>query len=239
MRRRRSSSPPQKANSDPARLNALAQYALRFVKAGQTIGLGTGRAASAFIRAVAESGIRIRGIPTSAASAELARSLKIELTDFTEVRRLDADFDGADEVDSRLNLVKGRGGAMVREKVVAVGARKRIFLVGSEKRVKRLGERGNLPLEVVPFAAPLALREVAKLGLKPKIRIGQNGHEFITDNGNLVFDCRTTPIKSAMRLEAELRAVPGVVGTGLFLGIADIVLIVSDGGKITTLRRRG
>ena len=239
MRSRPASSSPREVRSESDRLDALAQYALRFVKAGQTIGLGTGRAASAFIRAVAESGIHIRGVPTSAASAELASSLKIELTDFTEVRRLDADFDGADEVDPRLNLVKGRGGAMMREKVVAVGARKRIFLAGREKRVKRLGERGNLPLEVVPFAAPLALREVAKLGLKPKIRIGQNGHEFITDNGNLVFDCRTTPIKNATRLEAELRAVPGVVGTGLFLGIADIVLIVSEEGKITTLRRRG
>jgi ribose 5-phosphate isomerase A len=217
-------------------LGELARAALRYVKSGQTIGLGTGRAASAFIRAVAEAGLSIRGVPTSSTSAKLARSLKIQLVNLDEVGRLDADFDGADEVDPHLDMVKGRGGAMVREKVVAVASRRRIFLVGEEKKVKRLGERGNLPIEVVPFAAPLVMREIAKLGLKPKVRMDPEGHEFISDNGNLVFDCRVTPIRSPARLERDLLAIPGVVGTGLFLGVADVVLVVSSDGKVTSLR---
>jgi len=231
------SASPSSPQSAPDRLVQLGRAALRYVKSGQTIGLGTGRAASAFIRAVAEAGLIVRGVPTSSASAELARSLKIQLVNLDEVGRLDADFDGADEVDPRLDMVKGRGGALVREKVVAVASRRRIFLVGDEKKVKRLGERGNLPVEVVPFAAAVALREIAKLGLKPKVRIDHRGREFISDNGNLVFDCRVTAIRSPARLECALLAVPGVVGTGLFLGIADVVLIMSGDGKITTLRR--
>jgi ribose 5-phosphate isomerase A len=235
--RRDSSSLPPAVESEPDSLAELARAALRYVKSGQTVGLGSGHAASAFIHAVAEAGLDISGVPTSSASAELARSLDIRLVTLAQVGRLDVDFDGADEVDPRLNMVKGRGGALVREKVVAVASRRRIFLVGNEKLVKRLGEHGNLPVEVVPFAAPLALRKIAKLGLKPKVRLDHDGHEFLSDNGNLVLDCRVTAIRSPARLESDLLAVPGVVGTGLFLGIADVVLVMSGDGKVTTLRR--
>jgi ribose 5-phosphate isomerase A len=186
---------------------------------------------------VAEAGIHVRGVPTSAASADLARSLKIQLINLDEVRTLDVDFDGADEVDPHLDMVKGRGGAMVREKVVAVCSRRRIFLVWDEKMVKRLGQHGLLPVEVVPFAVPLVLRELAKLGLKAGVRREDEGRQFITDNGNLVLDCRVSAIRSPARLERNLLAIPGVVGTGLFLAIADIVLALSGDGKITTLRR--
>jgi ribose 5-phosphate isomerase A len=223
--------------SAPNPLDQLAKAALGYVKAGQTIGLGTGRAASAFIRAVGTSGLNIRGVPTSSAAAELARSFKIKLVTLDNVPRLDADFDGADEVDSDLNMVKGRGGAMVREKVVATASRRRIFLVGDNKLVQRLGERGNLPVEVVPFAAPLALRAFAKLGLKPKVRLDDQRREFVSDNGNLVVDCGLTAIRDPTRLECNLLSIPGVVGTGLFLGIADIVLVIAGDGKITTRRR--
>jgi len=232
-----SSPSPPSPKSAPDCLDELARAALRYVKSGQTIGLGSGRAASAFIRAVADTGLDIRGVPTSSASAELARSLNIPLVNLSEAGRLDADFDGADEVDPHLDMVKGHGGAMVREKVVAVASRRRIFLVDDEKMVKRLGEGGNLPVEVVPFAAPLVLREIVKLGLKPKVRLDHEGHQFISDNGNLVFDCQVTAIRGPARLERDLLAVPGVVGTGLFLGIANVVLIISGNGKITTLRR--
>jgi ribose 5-phosphate isomerase A len=225
------------SNSGPDCLVQLARAALGYLKSGQTIGLGSGRAASEFIRIVADAGLNVRGVPTSSASAELARSLNIPLVNLDEVGQLDADFDGADEVDPNLDMVKGRGGAMVREKVVAAASRRRIFLVGNDKIVKRLGEHGNLPVEVVPFAAPLALREIAKLGLEPRVRLDSEGHHFISDNGNLIFDCRVTAIQSPARLERDLLAVPGVVGTGLFLGIADIVLVVSGDGKITTLHR--
>jgi ribose 5-phosphate isomerase A len=219
-------------------LVALGEYALRYVKPGQILGLGTGRAASAFIRALGASRIGVAGVPTSNASAQLARSVGIRLVDLGEVRRLDLDFDGADEVDPRLNMIKGLGGAMVREKVVAEASRRRVFLVGEEKRVKRLGARGILPIEIVPFAVAFAARRIAELGLKPSQRKTDSGDDFVSDNGNLVLDCRVKEIRQPARLERDLLAIPGVVGTGLFVGIADIVLVAAKDGKITTLRRR-
>jgi ribose 5-phosphate isomerase A len=218
-------------------LDELAKAALRYVKAGQTIGLGSGRAADAFIHALADADLKVRGVPTSCASADLARALKIELVKLDEVRRLDVEFDGADEVDPRLNMIKGYGGALVREKIVAAASRRRIFLVGEEKIVRRLGQHGNLPVEVVPFALPLALREFSRLGLKPTVRSDDEGNQFISDNGNVIVDCGVTTIRRPAVLERDLLAVPGVVGTGLFLGIADVVLVISAAGKLTTLRR--
>ena len=218
-------------------LDALGAYALRYVKAGRTIGLGTGRAASAFIRALGAARINVRGVATSEASAKLARSLGIELADLRDVSRLDADFDGADEVDPRLNMIKGLGGAMVREKIVAAAARRRIFLIGEEKCVKRLGQRGNLPIEIIPLAVGYAEREIARLGLKPSIRHVEEGAEYVTDNGNLVLDCGVKEIRNPARLEADLLAIPGVVGTGLFVGIADMVLVASPQGRVRVLRR--
>jgi len=219
-------------------LDALGRYALRYVKDGQTIGFGTGRAASAFVRALGASGMKVRGVPTSRGSAELARSLKLELVDLRAAPILATDFDGADEVDSRLNMIKGLGGALVREKVVATASRRRIFLVGEEKLVKRLGAHGVLPVEVVPFAVSLAERQIAKLGLKPKVRVSPDGADFLSDNGNLILDCAVREISNPARLDRDLLAIPGVVGTGLFLGIADLVLIAMHDGKIKTLRRK-
>jgi len=223
---------------DTGDLDALGRHALRYVKDGQILGLGTGRAASAFIRAIGASGMKVRGVPTSRASADLARSLGIELVELRDAQRLAADFDGADEVDPRLDMIKGLGGALVREKIVAAASRKRVFLVGEEKLVKRLGARGNLPVEVVPFAAVFAAREIAALGLKPKLRIDADGTDFISDNGNLILDCAVREIRSPVRLERDLLMIPGVVGTGLFVGLADLVLVAMRDGKIKTLRRK-
>ena len=223
---------------DTGDLDALGRHALRYVKDGQILGLGTGRAASAFIRAIGASGMKVRGVPTSRASGDLARSLGIELVELRDAQRLAADFDGADEVDPRLDMIKGLGGALVREKIVAAASRKRVFLVGEEKLVKRLGARGNLPVEVVPFAAVFAAREIAALGLKPKLRIDADGTDFISDNGNLILDCAVREIRSPVRLERDLLMIPGVVGTGLFVGLADLVLVAMRDGKIKTLRRK-
>ena len=227
-----------KTSADLSQLDALGRYALRYVKEGQTIGLGTGRAASAFIRALGESGMAVRGVATSHASADLARSLKIELVELRDAPKLAADFDGADEVDARLHMIKGLGGAMVRERVVAAAARKRIFLVGEEKLVKRLGEHGNLPVEVVPFAVTFVQRQIATLGLKPKLRQDAGGSEIVSDNGNLILDCGVREIRNPARLERDLLMIPGVVGTGLFTGIADLVLVALHDGKIKTIRRK-
>ncbi len=218
-------------------LDRLGVHALRYIKPGQTVGLGTGRAASAFIRALGERRIKVRGVPTSNASAELARALGIEIVGLDGRARIDVDVDGADEVDARLNLVKGWGGAMVREKVVACAARKVVILVGTEKLVTRLGQRGRLPVEVVPFAVYYAMRRIRALGLKPSIRMTPQGREFMSDNGNLVVDCGLRAIGAAARLESELLAIPGVVGTGLFVGIASAVLVAERDGSIRALTR--
>src|SRR5579885_2292657 len=159
----------------PGDIEALGDYALRYVRPGYTLGLGTGRAAAAFIRALGRRRMKVRGVPTSRASEALARSLGIEVVSLDQVKSIDVDFDGADEVDPRLNLIKGYGGALLREKVVASLSRRTVILVGTEKRVARLGQHGWLPVEVVPFAVPLAMREISALGLLPRIRVTPDG----------------------------------------------------------------
>ena len=218
-----------------ASLEALGRYALRFVKPGHTIGLGTGRAASAFIRALGASGIDVRGVPTSTPAEELGRSVGIPIVTLAEAGEIDTDFDGADEVDSRLNLIKGYGGALVREKIVAASSRRFMVLVGYEKIVKRLGDRGSIPVEVVPFGVPLVSAKIKAMGMKPRVRESE-GKEFLTDNGNLILDCGVKRIASPARLDRELLAIPGVVGTGLFVSMADVVLVAEASGKIRTLK---
>jgi len=222
--------------ADDASLDALGRYALRFVKPGQTIGLGTGRAASAFIRALGASGISVRGVPTSSPAEELARSVGIPIITLEQAGKIDTDFDGADEVDPRLNLIKGYGGALVREKIVAASSRRFVVLVGYEKMVKKLGDRGSIPVEVVPFGLPLVTAKIKSLGMKPRVR-ENDGKQFITDNGNLILDCAVTKIASPARLDRDLLAIPGVVGTGLFIALADVVLVAEESGKIRTLKR--
>jgi len=218
-------------------LVALGRYAMRFAKPGDVIGLGTGRAATAFINALGASLIQVRGIPTSRASEELGRSLGIEITSLADTPKIDTDFDGADEVDPRLNLIKGYGGALVREKIVAASSRKFVVLVGEEKLVKRLGEHGRLPVEVVRFGVPLAIRKIAALGLKPTVR-QKDGAEFVTDNGNLILDCGVKDIRNPAKLDRALLEIPGVVGTGLFVGMASMVLVARNTGKIDVLHPR-
>ena len=218
------------ADSERA-LEELGRYAVRFIKPGQTIGLGTGHAAIAFIRAIGESGIKVRGVPTSNASEQLGREVGIEIVTLADVKKLDADFDGADEVDPRLNLLKGFGGALVREKIVAAASKRFIVLVGPEKLYSHLGARKRLPVEVVNFGRDVVTREVAKLGLKASPRKNEDGSEYVTDNGNPILDCAVRDIRNPARLERELLAIPGVVGTGLFVGMADLVVVASEDGK--------
>ena len=218
-------------------LDALGKYALKLVRPGQVLGLGTGHAASSFIRALGASGISVRGVATSNASAELAREAGVEVIALGDVRAIDVDFDGADEVDTRLNMIKGYGGALVREKIVAASSRRFAVLVGEEKIVSRLGHRGNLPVEVVPFAEPLVTRKIMALGLKPHRR-EVNGKPFVTDNGNIILDCGAKALASPTKLEHELLAIPGVVGTGFFLAMATMVLVACADGSIRTMRPR-
>ena len=222
--------------ADEASLEALGRYALRYVKPGQTLGLGTGHAASAFIRALGASGIRVRGVPTSKASDELARSVGIPIVTLAEAGKIDVDIDGADAVDPRLNMIKGYGGALVREKIVAASSRRFVVLVGYEKIVKWLGERGPLPVEVIPFGLSLVTAKIKAMGMTPQVR-EKDGQKYITDNGNLILDCAVKKIANPARLDRELLAIPGVVGTGLFIAMADLVLVAQSSGKIRVLRR--
>ena len=215
---------------------ALGAEALAEVKPGHVVGLGTGQAATAFIHALGkavQSGLSVTGVPTSEASATLARQLGIPLVD--QPLTLDVAVDGADEVDPRLDLVKGYGGALVREKVVAAAAHRFIVLVGNEKLVPALGGRGRLPVEVVPFAMPFCRRRLTELGHPPVVRV-KDGAPFVTDNGNLILDCAVSAIADPAALDATLRAIPGVVGTGLFVGMAHAVM-VWEGGRARTLVR--
>jgi len=222
--------------ADDASLEGLGRYALRFVKRGHTVGLGTGRAASAFIRALGASGIEVRGVPTSKASEELGRSVGIPIVSLTEAGKIDTDFDGADEVDPRLNLNKGYGGALVREKIVAASSRRFVVLVGEEKLVKRLGDRGRIPVEVVPFGVPLAMTRIKALRMTARVR-ENSGKRFSSDNGNFVLYCTVKRIANPARLDRELIAIPGVVDTGLFIAMADVVLVAEGSGKIRVLKR--
>jgi ribose 5-phosphate isomerase A len=208
-------------------LGALGKAAAGYVEDGMNVGLGTGRAAVAFVRALAErvkNGLRIVGVPTSEATRELARSLGIRLATLADVPELDLTIDGADEVDPNLDLVKGLGGALVREKIVAASSRRFVVVVGSEKLVERLGVKTPLPVEVVPFALPLAEKRLAALDSRPALR-AKDGKTFVSDNGNLIVDCQFREIADPAALDVAIRAIPGVVGTGLFVGMAERVLV--------------
>jgi ribose 5-phosphate isomerase A len=218
----------------------VAARALDLVPDGARIGLGSGRTAEAFIRLLAErvrQGLRIRGVPTSVGIARLAESLGITLDTLDPVEPLLVTIDGADEVErGSLNLIKGRGGALVRERIVAAASRRQVILVTPEKMVDRLGQRGQLPVEVLPFAAPFVARQIEQLGLHPVLR-GQPGTPFVTDNGNWIFDCPVGPLPDPAGLDRALRDLPGLVDTGLFLGTAALVLL-ADGGTVQELRPR-
>ena len=221
----------------------IVERALELVSNGSRLGLGSGHAAQAFVKALGErirnGGLRVQGVPTSEETAKLARQEGIPLLTLTEAGILDLTVDGADEVDPNLDLIKGYGRALVREKIVAASSRRLVILVGEEKLVPRLGTHGKLPVEVTPFALPLCERRLGELGLRPILYRQGNGL-FLTDNSNYILDCQTDPIPDAPKLEMDIRAIPGVVGTGLFLGMADTVLVGHrENLRLIEERRRG
>src|SRR5262249_49785295 len=175
-----------------------------------------------------------RGVPTSEASARLAQDLGIPLTTLDEPR-IDVTVDGADEVDPQLDLIKGYGGFLVRERIVASASVERVILVGAEKLVPVLGSRGRLPVEIVPFALPLVRRRLRELGYEAVLRVVED-RTFLSDNGNFIVDCAVGPIAEPLLLAERLHGIPGVVDTGLFLGTADVVL-VAEHGDVRELRR--
>jgi ribose 5-phosphate isomerase A len=216
-----------------------AERALEYVRDGQTIGLGSGRASTRFLHVLAAAvadGLRVRAVPTSEATAIEAERLGVPLTTLAEVPALDLAFDGADEVDPELSLIKGYGGALVRERIVESAAGRLIILVGPEKIVPVLGTRGRLPVEVVPFGLDPCRRRLAERGIPATPRLRED-RPFLTDNGNFLLDCSITPVADPRRLEQDILALPGVVDTGFFLGMADVVL-VQDGENVQVRTRR-
>lgn len=220
-----------------------AEKALEYVQDGTAIGLGTGHAATHFMHALADrvrQGLRIRGVPTSQASRALALELGIPLTSLDEAMPLSVTIDGADEVDPQLNLIKGYGHALLREKIVAHASKKLVILVGPEsvreKCVSTLGERGKLPIEVVPFALSCCIRQLAELGY-PTEALMESGKPLQSDNGNMLAMCKIGPLSNPARVHQEIRSIPGIVETGLFLGMADVVLI-QDGDRLEIRERK-
>ena len=223
---------------DLARLAAQAVALVREAGRSVRVGLGSGRAAEAFVRALAEEttrGLHVQGVPTSRATARLATELGISVTELSQ-DPLDITVDGADEVDPRLDLIKGYGGALTRERIVAAASRQQVILVTPEKLVPRLGSRGRLPVEIVPFALPLCRRRLAALGCQPHLRQVDAG--LVTDNGNWILDCGIAAQDDAAALDRDIRRIPGVVDTGFFLGTAEQVL-VAEAEAVRVLRRAG
>lgn len=209
---------------------AAALRGLEFVRDGYVVGLGTGSTASYAIRLLAEEmrrGLSVRGIPTSSASKALAADLGIPLTDLDECPDVHLTIDGADEISPSLELIKGRGGALLREKVVAYASRKVVIIADSSKQVPVLG-KVPLPVEVLQFAKTPLTRYITELGASVALRTNADGRPFITEEGNYILDCGFGLIPDPALLAAELSRMPGLVEHGLFLGVADIVLIGKD-----------
>jgi len=208
-----------------------AEAAVGEIRAGMLVGLGTGSTAAHAIRAIGERGLKIDAVATSAASAALAQAVGIRVRDFAEVTRVDLTIDGADEIDDRFLAIKGAGGAMLREKVVAAASDRMVVIADASKRVAAIGAAA-LPVEVLPFARAYVRDVLGALFGRVEERAG-----YLTDNGNLVMDCGARRSDDWDDLAHRLEAVPGIVGHGLFLSEVDAAY-VADRGTVTRLERR-
>lgn len=222
-----SSHEPQLA-SDP-----LAEAAVAEVKSGMIVGLGTGRTASRAVRALADrvtaENLSIRCVPTSHMTETLARAMRLPLIDFATIERVDYLFDGADEVDPQMRMLKGGGGAMVRERMVARAADRRVYIVSEDKLVDRLGQRTTLAVAVLAFGLASVRERLRSLGLHGVVRRTLDGHLFLTDNGSLVIDV-TLPECDAAEMTADLNDIAGVVDHGIFLDEADEIIVETPRG---------
>jgi ribose 5-phosphate isomerase A len=213
-----------------------AEAAADLVESGMVVGLGTGSTAAFAVRKIGarvKGGLRIRALPTSRATESLARELGIPLVDFGQVTKLDLTLDGADEMDPALNLIKGGGGALFREKIVAAASARLVIFADHTKRVARLGQF-PLPIEVNPFGWQVVLDKVRALGADVTLR-QRDGKTFVTDNQGYILDCRFGEIPDPPALEARLRAIVGVTECGLFCGMAEMAC-VATGEKVEQVR---
>ena len=225
---------PESVTERDAFKRAAAEEAVKLVEDGMVVGLGTGSTAAFAIEALARrhrQGLRFLGIPTSERTAAQAAAAGIPLTSFAEHRQLDLTIDGADEVEQgTLNLIKGLGGALLREKIVAAASGQLAIIVDGSKLVDRLGTHAPVPVEVVAFGLEATRATLEVLGATARLRLSPAGEPFITDSGNRIIDCRFAPIADPARLEERIRRVVGVVESGLFIGRADPVFVADAAG---------
>ena len=222
---------------------AAARASLRFVHDGNIVGLGTGSTAAHAVRFLGErvrAGLKIRGIPTSVQTRDLAASVGIPLTTFDEIQSIglqpiDVTIDGADEFDAQLRLIKGGGGALLREQIIASASKQFVIIADSSKQVAVLG-KFPLPVEVIPFAQSLVAARVTALGATVKLRKDAKGNPFVSDEGHHILDCSFGQIPNPPALARKLSDMPGIVEHGLFIDLATVVL-VAKGENVTELRR--
>jgi len=215
-----------------------ARASLRFVQEGNIVGLGTGSTAAHAVRLLGErvrAGLKIRGIPTSTATRDLALAAGIPLTTLDEFQQLDVTIDGTDEFDPQLNLIKGGGGALLREKIIASASRQLVIIADSSKQVATLG-KFPLPVEVIAFAEALVAKKIIALGAKVQRRQSADGKPYITDECHHILDCHFGQIADPPALARILEAMPGIVEHGLFISMASVV-IIAKGDEVQEFRR--
>jgi ribose 5-phosphate isomerase A len=223
------------------RLNRLAVAAADLIVPGMIVGLGTGSTADAVLRELGRrvaAGLHVRGVPTSRRTEAVARELRIPLTTLDAVARLDLGFDGADEIDPALDAIKGKGGALLREKLVALACDRFILVATTEKCVDQLGARTALPVEIVPFGWKQTARRLEALGVTPELRPVTEGHDrpATTDNGGYLLDCLTGPLPDPAGIASSIKAITGVVDHGLFVGIVQSALLVDATGEVLSVK---
>ncbi|GAB1805291.1 ribose-5-phosphate isomerase RpiA [Priestia megaterium] len=209
---------------------AVGEKAAQFVEDGMIVGLGTGSTAYYTIVKLGErvkNGLHIKAVPTSQKTEELARKLGIPIVTLADVEYIDIAIDGADEVDSELSLIKGGGGALLREKMIAYAAKRFIVIADSKKIVKTLGAF-PLPVEVIRFGWEMTAKHIRGAGCVPQLRLLDDHTPFITDNGNYILDCHFSEIENPAELEKQLTRIPGVVESGLFVGMTEEVITVQN-----------
>ena len=215
--------------------------AAEYIETGMVVGLGTGSTAEFAIRAIGErvaAGLEVKAIPTSEASAQLAGELGITLTTLEDDPAVDLTIDGADEVDPDLDLIKGLGGALLREKIVASATARQVIIIDPSKLVKKLGTQARLPIEVVPFSWSLVCSRLSERGIEPTLRMQQAEQPFVTDNGNYIIDGRFPEgIDDAQATDIWLNTLPGVVENGLFVAMTHLVIIGEADGTSRVIEK--
>lgn len=215
-----------------------ADYSVQFIEDGMIVGLGTGSTVAYMLQSLAErikTGLNITAVSTSQATTKLAASLGIKITKFSEVDEIDLTIDGADEVDENLNGIKGGGGALLHEKIIASNSKKNVWIVDSSKLVKSLG-KALLPVEIIKFGYPQLCIKLEEIGIKPILRMNKN-IPFITDENNYIVDLKVEEILNPAELDSKLKKFAGVVETGLFINVAD-TLVAGVGNKIKIFNKK-